>query len=81
MLVNLNPLKFFEKKFFIVGFEKKMNLQEAKQIFNTNAMQKETLDRLYERLIIANHPDRNGSPYIMQKVNEARKLLMSKIKQ
>lgn len=63
----------------MTGFDTKMNLQEAKQIFNCKNVQKDNLDKTFKTLIINNHPDRNGSPYIMQKINEARKLLLSHI--
>lgn len=79
-MLPLSPIHFIKKTFFLPGFKSKMDLQEAKQIFNTKCLQKDHLDKVYKTLIINNHPDRNGSPFIMQKINEARKILMSNVK-
>lgn len=65
------------KGFYTGGFEPKMNKREALQILNlregslTTAKLKDT----HRRIMLLNHPDRGGSPYLATKINEAKNLL------
>ncbi|KDE04495.1 hypothetical protein MVLG_05061 [Microbotryum lychnidis-dioicae p1A1 Lamole] len=59
------------------GFQGKMDRKEAAQILGLRESHM-TINRLkdaHRRIMLANHPDRGGSPYIASKVNEAKDLL------
>ncbi|GAA5949946.1 hypothetical protein JCM21900_005534 [Sporobolomyces salmonicolor] len=59
------------------GFQPKMDRKEAAQILGLRDSHM-TINRLkdaHRRIMLANHPDRGGSPYIASKVNEAKDLL------
>ena len=40
----------------------------------------ERIKDAYRRVLMANHPDRGGSPYVASKINEARMFLEGKNK-
>lgn len=65
-------------KAFIKGsFGQKMSAKEALQILNlkeTN-LSKLKLKEQHRKLMMANHPDKGGSPYLATKVNEAKDFL------
>ncbi|CAF4104582.1 unnamed protein product, partial [Rotaria magnacalcarata] len=51
----------------------KMNRREAALILGISPTANKTRVReAYKRLIIQNHPDRGGSPYVAAKINEAK---------
>ena len=58
------------------GFEPKMTRREAALILgispNANKLK---IKEAHKRIMIINHPDRGGSPYIATKLNEAKDLL------
>ncbi|GAA5898601.1 uncharacterized protein JCM6883_003366 [Sporobolomyces salmoneus] len=59
------------------GFQSKMDRKEAAEILGLRESHM-TINRLkdaHRRIMLANHPDRGGSPYIASKVNEAKDLL------
>ncbi|KAM0788420.1 mitochondrial import inner membrane translocase subunit TIM14 [Microbotryomycetes sp. NB124-2] len=59
------------------GFQHRMDRKEAAQILGLRESHM-TLNRLkdaHRRIMLANHPDRGGSPYLASKVNEAKDLL------
>ncbi|GAA5969825.1 hypothetical protein JCM11641_008052 [Rhodosporidiobolus odoratus] len=59
------------------GFAPKMDRGEAINILGLRESHM-TMTRLkdaHRRIMLANHPDRGGSPYIASKVNEAKDLL------
>lgn len=58
------------------GFQKEMTLKEATRILAVSNAYPNASEN-YRRLILANHPDRGGSRYLAQKINEARKKLIS----
>ncbi|KAL1696932.1 hypothetical protein GGG16DRAFT_42239 [Schizophyllum commune] len=59
------------------GFKARMDRKEALQILglkdnNTVPLR---LKDAHRHIMLANHPDRGGSPYIASKINEAKDLL------
>lgn len=61
------------------GFDQKMSRREASLILGLkeNAA-KDSIKDAHRRIMIANHPDRGGSPYLATKINEAKELLEGK---
>ncbi|SCU97040.1 LANO_0E15038g1_1 [Lachancea nothofagi CBS 11611] len=59
------------------GFDNKMNIKEALQILNlTEAnLNRKKLKEVHRRIMLANHPDKGGSPYVATKINEAKDFL------
>lgn len=62
------------KGFYTGGFGEKMTKKEALQILNVreNTLTKSKLKDVHRRIMLLNHPDRGGSPYIATKINEAK---------
>ncbi|KAI9905003.1 hypothetical protein N3K66_001532 [Trichothecium roseum] len=65
------------KAFYKGGFEAKMTKKEASLILSLNerAITKEKVRKAHRTIMLLNHPDRGGSPYLATKVNEAKELL------
>jgi len=59
------------------GFEQKMTRREAALIvaINERNMSRAKLAERYKTVMLANHPDRGGSPYLALKINEAKRIL------
>ncbi len=58
------------------GFEPKMSSREAALILGVRpSVSKIKLKEAHRRIMLLNHPDRGGSPYLASKVNEAKELL------
>ncbi|KAI5481149.1 DnaJ family protein [Pseudohyphozyma bogoriensis] len=59
------------------GFNPKMDRKEAAEILGLKEshMTRTRVKDAHRRIMLANHPDRGGSPYLASKVNEAKDLI------
>ncbi|KAI0603073.1 mitochondrial chaperone [Biscogniauxia sp. FL1348] len=65
------------KAFYKGGFEPRMTKKEASLILSLSerSITKEKVRKAHRTLMLLNHPDRGGSPYLATKVNEAKEFL------
>ncbi|KAA8911573.1 hypothetical protein TRICI_003777 [Trichomonascus ciferrii] len=65
------------RTFYTGGFDPKMNPKEALKILNLreSTLTKAKLKETHRKIMILNHPDRGGSPYMATKINEAKECL------
>mmetsp|Transcript_35493 Transcript_35493/g.60852 ORF Transcript_35493/g.60852 Transcript_35493/m.60852 type:complete len:139 (+) Transcript_35493:67-483(+) len=58
------------------GFEATMSRREAAQILGVREMSnKADIKAAHRKIMMLNHPDRGGSPYVASKINEAAEVL------
>jgi DnaJ homolog subfamily C member 19 len=65
-------------KYYRGGFEPKMSKREASLILGVSpTASKLKVKDAHKRVMVLNHPDRGGSPYLAAKINEAKDLMDS----
>ncbi|KAL7909648.1 hypothetical protein GGI35DRAFT_390742 [Trichoderma velutinum] len=71
------PVGAMGKAFYKGGFEPRMTKKEASLILSLSerSITKDKVRKAHRTLMLLNHPDRGGSPYLATKVNEAKELL------
>jgi DnaJ homolog subfamily C member 19 len=74
---NPGQMNHLGKAFYKGGFEPKMTKREASLILELSerTLTKDKIRKNHRMLMLANHPDRGGSPYLASKVNEAKEFL------
>lgn len=65
-------------KYYRGGFEPKMSKREASLILGVSpSASKLKVKDAHKKIMLLNHPDRGGSPYLAAKINEAKDLMDS----
>ncbi|CAG8462935.1 6341_t:CDS:2 [Ambispora gerdemannii] len=78
-----NPFSYIKSspvvmhKQYMGGFEQKVDKKEALLILGLrpNGLNRNKIKDAHRKVMVANHPDLNGSPYIASKINEAKECL------
>lgn len=66
-------------KYLRGGFEPTMSHREAYQILGIKENAKtDEIKKAHRSIMLANHPDRGGSPFLASKINEAKELVDKK---
>ncbi|KAN0068805.1 mitochondrial import inner membrane translocase [Elaphomyces granulatus] len=65
------------RAFYKGGFDSRMSRREAALILELSerSLTKDKVRKNHRQLMLLNHPDRGGSPYLATKINEAKELL------
>ena len=59
------------------GFEPTMTRREASRILGVSpSSNSQTISEAHRRLMLKNHPDKGGSPFIASKINDAKTMLL-----
>jgi len=67
------------KAYYKGGFEDKMTQREATLILGLReTSNKNKVKEAHRRIMLLNHPDKGGSPYLASKINEAKQILETK---
>ncbi|VEU19759.1 DEKNAAC100800 [Brettanomyces naardenensis] len=67
-------------QFYKGGFDAKMNAKEALRILELkeSTLTQTKLKENHRRIMLLNHPDKGGSPYLATKINEAKDFLIKR---
>ncbi|KAF9091753.1 DnaJ sub C member 15 [Mortierella sp. AM989] len=67
-------------KYYKGGFDAKMDKREAALVLGLkeSGLNSTKLKEAHRRIMLLNHPDRGGSPFLASKINEAKEILDKK---
>ncbi|KAG9509974.1 Mitochondrial import inner membrane translocase subunit TIM14, partial [Fragariocoptes setiger] len=75
----LNSTLFSSSGYYKGGFEPVMTKREAGLILGISPSNEATkVKQAHKRIMLLNHPDRGGSPYLASKINEAKDVIEKK---
>lgn len=75
---NFDSESFANSKYYRGGFEPKMSKREASLVLGVSpTASKQKVKDAHKKIMLLNHPDRGGSPYLAAKINEAKDLMDS----
>ena len=73
---KLDSESWANSKYYRGGFDAKMSKREAALILGVSpTAQAKKVRECHKRIMLLNHPDKGGSPYLAAKINEAKDLL------
>ncbi|XP_074113066.1 mitochondrial import inner membrane translocase subunit TIM14 [Cotesia typhae] len=79
VLPKLDAKSLANSKYYKGGFEPTMTKREASLILGVSpTASKSKIKERYKKLIVLNHPDCQGSPYLASKISQAKDLLEKK---
>ncbi|XP_009861168.2 mitochondrial import inner membrane translocase subunit TIM14-like [Ciona intestinalis] len=78
---SFTQLGKLDYKYYRGGFEPKMTKREASLILGIGqSANKKKYREAHRRIMLLNHPDKGGSPYIAAKINQAKDMMEGSLK-
>lgn len=75
---NFDTESLANSKYYRGGFDPKMSKREAALVLGVSpSASKLKVKDAHKKIMLLNHPDRGGSPYLAAKINEAKDLMDS----